>query len=106
MNRFMLNLRSFKVANCCQSDSDHQELSDHPLEFKVQESFLGNIGEPLEISHDGEDEYDASLGETIQSVPVNDSRYPDEERHQERDLEPRITWTSGWKLENSSEHCS
>ena len=57
----MLNLRSLNTTGGSQSNSDNQHFSRFSMpNFRVPQSFLGNIGEPLDYNQprEGEDGFE------------------------------------------------
>lgn len=63
MNRFMLDLRSLNGVNNTDSSSEYpfQSRASSP-DFRIPESVLGNIGEPLQYGQEGFDDDDRELG--------------------------------------------
>ncbi|GJE96355.1 hypothetical protein PsYK624_125500 [Phanerochaete sordida] len=54
IQRFMLNLRSFDICADLSTSGDHRLSADLSVQFRRPSSFLGNIGESVDIGEDGE----------------------------------------------------
>ena len=74
MNRFLINLRSLDSSPDLESSPEDQSLSRFGLAFRVSDSILGNIGEPLVYEDYSLDDADWEVASTEsyseQNIPV------------------------------------
>ena len=79
VNRFLINLRKLNTTDQLSSNSDAQHFSRFSVSFRIPESALGNIGEPLEHGQpedvDGieEDEVQVEIGQEVATLEASTS---------------------------------